>query len=136
MINLLVRTDYVGILKVFSGEFGNDIVQSISNAFNKGDLSICQKRGIITLLPKKDKPTDALNNLRPVTLLNVEDKIGTNGIPKRLAKVLREIVSPNGYVRDKYIGQNVRVISVVIEITLARRKPRGVAIVLDFKESL
>ena len=121
MINLLVRTDYVGILKVFSGEFGDDVVQSISKAFNKGDLSICQKRGIITLLPKKDKPTDALNKLSPVTLLNVEDKIGTNGIPKRLAKVLREIVSPNGYVRDKYIGQNVRVISVVIEITLARR---------------
>ena len=124
MINLLVRTDYVGILKVFSGEFGNDVVQSISNAFNKGDLSICQKRGIITLLPKKDKPTDALNNLSPVTLLNVEDKIGTKGNPKRLAKVLREIVSPNqtGYVRHKYISENVRVISDVIEITLARRK--------------
>ena len=84
MINLLVRKDYVGILKVFSGEFGDDVVQSISNAFNKGDLSICQKRGIIT-----NKPTDALNNLSPVTLLNEEDKIGTKGIPKRLHKYSR-----------------------------------------------
>ena len=111
-------------LKVFSGGFGDDVVQSISNTFNKGDLSICQKRGIITLLPKKDKPTDALNNLSPVTLLNVEDKIGTKGIPKRLAKILREIVSPNqtGYLRHKYIGENVRVISDVIEITLAQTK--------------
>ena len=99
-------------------------------------MSICQKRGIITLLPKKDKPTDALNNLRPVTLLNVDYKIGTKAIANRLAKVLPEIVSPNqtGYVRGRYIGENVRLISDVIEYTSAK-KTSGVAIFLDFKKA-
>ena len=53
--------------KRFWEEIGDDVVECINYAFNKGELSICQKRGVITLLPKKDKPTDVLNNLRPVT---------------------------------------------------------------------
>ena len=75
--------------KCFWDEVGDDVVQSINNAFDKGELSICQKRGIITLLPKKDEPTDVLNNLRPVTLLNVDYEISaTKVIANRLAKVL------------------------------------------------
>ena len=69
-------------------------------------LSICQKRGIITPLPKKDKPTDVFNSLRPVTLPNVDYKIATKVIANRLAKVLPDIISPNqtGYVKNRYIG--------------------------------
>ena len=68
--------------KRFWEEIG-DVVQSIHSAFVKGELSICQKREIITLLPKKDKPTDVLNNLRPVTLLNVDYKIAAKVIANR-----------------------------------------------------
>ena len=86
------------------------IIKSINSAFDKGELSICQKRGIITLLPKKDKPTDVLNNLHPVTLLNVDYKIATKVVANRLAKVLPDIICPNetGYVKKRYIGENVR----------------------------
>ena len=66
--------------KRFWDEIGDDVVQSINSAFDKGELPICQKRGIITLLPKKDKPTDILNNIRPVTLLNVDYKIAAKVI--------------------------------------------------------
>ena len=78
------------------------------NAFDKGELSICQKRGIITLLPKKDKPTDVLN-LRLVTLLNVDFKIATKVTANRLAKVLPDIIRPKqtGYVKNRYIGENL-----------------------------
>ena len=79
----------------FWEDIGDDVVQSINSAFDKGELSICQKRGIITLLPKKEKPTDVLNNLRPVTLLNVDYEIATKVIANRLAKVLPDIICPN-----------------------------------------
>jgi len=42
--------------KRFWDEIGDDVVQKINNAFDKGELSICQKRGIITLLPKTNPP--------------------------------------------------------------------------------
>ena len=122
--------------KRFWDEIGDDVIQSINSAFDKGELSICQKRGIITLLPKKDKPTDVLNNLRPVTLLNVDYKIATKVIANRLAKVLPDIISPNqtGYVKNRYISENVRLISDVIDYTKAKQT-QGVGLFLNFKKA-
>ena len=122
--------------KRFWDEAGEDVVKSINNAFDKGELSICQKRGIITLLPKKDKPTNVLNNLRPVTLLNVGYKFVTKVIANRLAKVLPDIISPNqtGYVKNRYIGENVRLISDVIDYTKAK-ETHGIALFLDLKKT-
>ena len=48
--------------KRFWDEIGDDVVQRINSAFDKEELSICQKRDIITFLPKKDKTTDVHNN--------------------------------------------------------------------------
>jgi len=121
--------------KRFWKESGDDVVQSINSAFDKGELSICQKRGIITLLPKKDKPTDVLNNPRPVILLNVADyKIAAKVIANRIAKVLPDIMCPNqtGYVKNRYIGENIRLIADIIDYT-KRKEIQGVALFPDFK---
>ena len=120
----------------FWEEIGDDVVQSINSAFDKGELSICQKRGIVTLLPKKDKPTDVLNNLRPVTLLNVDYKIATKVIANRLAKVLPDIICPNqiDYVKNRYIGENVRLIVDIIDYKKTK-EIQGVALFLDFKKA-
>jgi len=108
--------------KRFWDEVGEDVVKSINNAFENRELSICQKRCIVTLLPKTDKPTNVLNNLRPVTLPNLDYKIATKVIANRLAKVLPDIITPNqtGYVKNGYIGENVRLISDVIDYTKAK----------------
>ena len=41
---------------------GQELVDSFNYAFEKGDMSISQKRGIITLIPKKDKNRTLLDN--------------------------------------------------------------------------
>jgi len=41
---------------------GQELVDSLTNASKIGELSISQKRGIITLIPKKDKNKVFLNN--------------------------------------------------------------------------
>ena len=52
--------------KVFWDDINLDVVASLNYSFEKRQMSICQKRGIITLVPKKDKPTNLLGNLRPI----------------------------------------------------------------------
>ena len=46
------------------------------------------RKGVITLLPKGEKPTNFLKNLRPVTLLPVEYKIISGSIAERINRVL------------------------------------------------
>ena len=44
-----------------------------------GLLSISQRNGIITLLPKKDKDCMYIKNYRPISLLTVDYKIFAKG---------------------------------------------------------
>ena len=58
----------------------SDLLNSYNEAFSKGTLSISQRRGTITLLPKGDTYLTDLTNWRPISLLNIDYKI--------LAKIL------------------------------------------------
>ena len=77
----------------FWNNIAEDVVASINYALDMGELSISQKTVIITLLPKKGKPTDTLNNLRPVSLLNTDYKIASKALAKRMEKVLPEVIN-------------------------------------------
>ena len=70
------------------------MIASFNYAFHSGTLSISQKRGIISLIPKKDKDTSLLENLRPISLLNVDYKILTKVIAKRIEKLFFEYYKP------------------------------------------
>ena len=48
-----------------------------------GKLSISQRRGIISLLPKDENNLMVLSNWRPITLLNVDYKILARAIAKK-----------------------------------------------------
>ena len=48
------------------------VVNSFNYAFNTGNLSISQRQGIISLIPKKKEETQYLKDCRLVTLLNVD----------------------------------------------------------------
>ena len=99
--------------KFFWKELHLDMIKSFNFAFDTGTLTISQRRGIITLIPKPNKDATSLENLRPISLLNVDYKILTKTIAKRLEKVLPKIINPDqtGYVKGRYIGENVRLIS-------------------------
>ena len=112
------------------------MIKSLNFAFDTGTLSISQRRGIITLIPKPNKDTTSLENLRPISLLNVDYKILTKTIAKRLEKVLPKIINSDqtGYVKGRYIGENVRLISDIMSYTDDKNMP-GVALFIDFRKA-
>ena len=83
------------LYKFFWKELSENLTSSLNHAFEKGELSICQRRGIISLLPKKSKPTNSLKNLRPISLLNTDYKIATKVLARRLENVLPFIINPD-----------------------------------------
>ena len=122
--------------KFFWDNIKQNVIASINYGFEKRQLSICQRRGIITLVPKKDKPTNLLGNLRPISLLNTDYKIATKAIAKRLEAVLPHVINADqtGYIKGRYIGENVRLISDIISYTATKNLP-GLAVFLDFEKA-
>ena len=112
------------------------MVSSFNHAFRSGTLSISQRRGIISLIPKKNKDKTLLDNLRPISLLNVDYKILTKTLAQRLEKVLPTVINPyqTGYVKGHFIGENVRLIRDIMFFTEHTKKP-GIAIFLDFRKA-
>ena len=88
-------------------------------------------------MPQPNKDTTSLENLRPISLLNVNYKILTKAIAKRLEKVLPKIVCPDqiGYVKNRYISENVRLILDIMSYT-GETNLQGLALFIDFKEAL
>ena len=85
---------------------GQDLVDSFNASYNAGEMSISQRRGVITLIPKQDSDLSSLNNWRPITLLNLDYKVAFKVIAKRIEKVLSLLVSPDqtGFIKGRYIG--------------------------------
>ena len=80
-------------------------------------MSISQRRGTFTLIPKEDSNLLNLANWRPITLLNLDYKIASKAIAKRIEKVLTLLINPDqtGFIKGRYIGQNVRLLNDILE---------------------
>ena len=115
---------------------GKFLVDSFNYAFQSGQLSISQRLGIISLIPKKDKNLEYLKNWRPISLLNCDYKIATKAIATRLEKVLPAVIHPcqAGYIKGRYIGECIRTISDIMTFTKKKNVP-GAAVFLDFEKA-
>ena len=69
------------------------LINTLNCSYTNGHLSITQRRGLITLVPKNNKPANLLKNWRPITLLNCDYKIAVNSIANRIKKVLPKIIN-------------------------------------------
>ena len=74
----------VEFYRAFGGLLGQLLVDSLNYSYDHGELSNSQKEAIITLIEKKDKDKRDLSNWRPISLINVDVKIGSKAIAKRL----------------------------------------------------
>ena len=115
---------------------GQFMVESFNYTYEHGHLSISQRLGIISLLPKKNKNLEYLKNWRPLSLLNNDYKIATKAIATRMEKVLPKIIhsSQTSYAKGRYIRESIRTISDVMSFTKAQNIP-SFAVFLDFEKA-
>jgi len=123
--------------KQFFSLLGQDLVNSLNTAFDIGEMSVSHRRGVITLLPKEDANLLFLSNWHPITLLNVDYKIASKVIAKRIIEhVLPSLIHPDqtGFMKGRYIGQNIRLINDIIQQTELQKIP-GILLLLDFQKA-
>jgi hypothetical protein len=91
---------------------GADLVAVLNASFHMGFLSTTMRRGIISLIFKKNERF-LCKNWRPILLLCVDYKLASRVIACRLRNVIASVVSPDQTcsVPDWFIGENVRLLS-------------------------
>ena len=74
---------------------------------------------MITLIEKKGKDKRFLRNWRAISLINVDAKITSESLALRVRKVLNSFIHSDqtAYLRDRCIGEFVRLISDILEYT-------------------
>ena len=122
--------------RYFSNAVSKYMVDSFNYGLQHGSLSISQRQGIISLIPKKNKNAEYLTNWRPVPLFNVDYKIATKTIALRLEKDLPSIIHPcqSGYVKGRFIGESIRLITDTMNFTKTKNIP-GITVFLDFEKA-
>ena len=126
----------VNFFKFFWKDLGNFIIRSLNEGFVEGKMSISQREGIITCIPKGDKPREFLKNWRPISLLNVVYKIGSSCIANRMKEVLPQLINEDqtGFVPGRYIGDNLRLLYDIMDY-LKNENLSGLLVSIDFEKA-
>ena len=122
--------------KFFWNDLAEVLVNALNHSFETRMLSISQRRGIVKFIPKKDADLKLIKNRRPITLLNCDYKIATKAIANRIKTLLPNLISDDqtGFVKDRFIGENIRLIDSVMKFTASRNIP-GLLLFLDFEKA-
>lgn len=124
--------------KFFWLDIGAFVLRSINEGFLTGKMSITQRQGLITCIPKEGegKNKRLLRHWRPLTLLNVIYKIASACIAERLKNVLPSIIhgDQTGFLKGRYIGENIRLIYDVLVHTRVNRIP-GLLLLVDLEKA-
>ena len=125
----------LALYKKFWKELKWPLYLMLSDAVRNGRLNCTGHRGIITLIPKKNKDDLLVKNWYPITLLNYDYKIYAKMIANRLEIFADEMIGKQqtGFVKGRCITSNIRRTAEIVAYLERKNKP-GVSAVVDFEK--
>ena len=106
----------IDFYKVFWKYLRNNLIQVIEYNYNTKSMHKSASQGVLNLIPKKNKDSRILKNLRPITLLNTDYKIIEKVLVNRIIPELANIIHQDqkGFLPNRRIAHNIRKIFDVI----------------------
>ena len=82
----------------------------MNDVYDEQKLHPTARKGILNLIPKANKDTRYIKNLRPITLLNTDYKIIEKSIANKMIPALEHIIHTDqrGFMKDRRISVNIR----------------------------
>ena len=113
-----------------------EFLLSVNHSYNIGELSLIQRQGIITLIPKQNKSRQKITNYRPICLLNTVYKIASASIANRIKTVIDKLISrdQSGFISGRYIGDNTRIVYDLMQFVDEKNIP-GLLLLIDFEKA-
>ena len=126
----------VEFFKFFWSDLGLFVLRSLNYGYRNGNLSVTQRQGIITCLPKPGKNRHFLKNWRPISLLNVIYKLASSVIAGRIKSVLKNLIHDDqkGLISGRFIGENIKLIYDILFETKQQEIP-GLILSIDFEKA-
>ena len=117
--------------KYFWNDLQQPLLDSFLYSFETGMLSDGQRRGLLNLIPKKDKDLRFIKSWRPVALLATDYKILAKALSLKMQEVISSLVHTDqvGYIKGRYIGENIRKIEDIINYTSLKNVPGTLALI-------
>ena len=109
-----------GLTKEFYCTFWSEIKNIFINSLRESKclkaLSTSQREAIIRLIEKPNKGKQFFSNWRPISLLNVDQKLISKTLATRLKKVLPFLIDPGqtAYFNGRFLGESERLIADII----------------------
>ncbi len=122
--------------KFFINDLGSYMVRSLNCSYHKGVLSETGRLGILSCIPKGNQPREYLKIWRPISLLNIDYKILSGVLAKRIQPVLGDIINEDqkGFLKDRCISENCRLVYDIM-FELERRNKSGLLLLVDFEKA-
>jgi hypothetical protein len=126
----------VEIYKLFWTKIKDIVCDSLRYGLTEGKLSLDQRRGVLKLIPKKDKDIRKIKNWRPLSLLSTDYKILAKTLARRLEDMLPEIISQDqtGCIKGRSTFENLRSTIDVINYT-KENNIHGILSFIDFEKA-
>ena len=125
----------MGFYAVFFCSIKQILLDALNYGFKIGGLHNSALRGIINLIPKRNKDSRIIANLRPITLLNTDYKLIKKVLANRLKGALQEIIDEDqkGFLSNRHIATNIRRVFNLIQYAESEDIPT-VIISIDFQK--
>ena len=109
----------VDFYKVFWCKIKHCFYDMMIQVYQQEQLHQTARTGILNLIPKPNKDTRHIKNLRPITLLNCDYKIIEKAIANKMVPALKTIIHQDqrGFMKDRRISVNIRKLLDIIHYT-------------------
>ena len=96
--------------KIFWNQIKHTFLGMVNQVYQDEILHESARQGILNLIPKADKDTRYVKNLRPITLLNVDYKIIEKAVANKMIPALEHIIhrDQRGFMKNRRISVNIR----------------------------
>ena len=100
----------VDFYKVFWNQLKSSFHAMMLEVFENDILHSTARQGILNLIPKANKDTRYIKNLRPITLLNTDYKIIEKAVANKMIPALEHIIHQDqrGFMKNRRISVNIR----------------------------